>query len=280
MTPTTSTSHTISNVTANQTINVTFKLAPTTSDVTALSTGWVSGLKNAKVSGSNRLMVVMVMGKNTSTFKANSITYGGQTMTRLTEKSLAGGGSAIYSGVFILYEKGVNAATSGDINVTWDATPSAGSTTYSVLLANVDQSSTITKYTKAASSVTSIDATSILAPAGSMAIMCGTTASNNSITADNSYTKQFESNSTWGDAVGASKKGTGVNETAKYTQSAKSNMVICSFVVNKSTTQASTASVSNTSTIATTVNKSVDGVSIYPNPVSNILNIEFWFKMV
>lgn len=249
-----------------RTFTVTSTPSPTSGDVTAI-TSWVSGTNNPKVAGSNRMMVVMVMGESTAAFVANTATYGGQAMTRITDRESING-STTYGAIFILNETGVNAATSGTIVIGWSATPSAGSSIYSISLGNVDQTSAIVKANNSSTAATSISTSALAAASGDMVVMCGATANNKTQTFNNSFIKQFESNSSWGDGVGGSKMGTGVNETPKFTQSATGRMVICAMVAKKSELK-SAVIVSGAE-----INKSAGNmVKVYPNPVSKTLYI-------
>lgn len=255
------------NAAASVVQTLTVNPAPPSADVVAL-TAWVSGTNNPKVAGNNRMLVVMVMGENGATFLANSATYGGQTMTRVTDNGILSG-SYTYSAIFVIMEAGLNAATSGAINVTWSATP-AGSSIYSVLLGNVDQTTAIVKANNALAAATVISTTALSALSGDMVVMCGATANNNTQTFNNSFTKKFESNSSWGDGVGGNKMGTGVSETPKFTQSASGRMVICAIVAKKATVLKS-AAIEN---LAMAIdNKAANIVSVYPNPVTNTLYI-------
>jgi len=213
------------------------------------------------------MMVVMVMGETTANFTATGVKYGGQTMTKVTEKSILSG-SATYSAIFILKEVGVNAATSGTIAVTWSATPSAGSSIYSVLLGNVDQTTTIVSANNALASATSITTSAMATASGDIVVMCGATANNNTQTFNNSFIKQFESNSGWGDGVGGNKMGTGVIETPSFTQSASGRMVLCALVAKKSSVLKSALSIS-----LQKENNADYIVNVYPNPVSKTLYI-------
>jgi uncharacterized repeat protein (TIGR02543 family) len=269
------TTYTFTNITANRTINATFK--PNIQTVTPL-TGWVSGTTNNKVSGSNRLMLVMVMGESTGNFSATSVTYGGQSMTKQTERLFSvGSGNRSYAAIFMLKETGVNAATSGTIAVTWSATPSSGSGIYSVLLSNVNQTATFVTANNALTG-TSLSTSALAAANGDMVVMCGATENNTTLTFNNSFTKQFESNTAWGDATGGNKLGSGVNETPSFTQSASGRMVLCAMVVKSTTSNL----VGNDSTLVSRSFDEVEGipsvgadlafynaVKVYPNPVTN-----------
>ncbi len=241
-------------------------------DVTAL-TSWVSGTTNNKVAGSKRLMTVMVMGESKANFVANGVTYGGQAMVKQSEKMYYVQNNRTYSSLFTLNETGVNAATSGTISVTWSATPTVGSSIYSVLLSNVDQTTPVSATANNGLTGTSISTSALAANTGDMVVMCGATENNITQTFDNGFTKQFESNTSWGDGVGGYKMGTGVSETPKFTQSASGRMALCAVLVKKETT-AMRAPSKNTNVIDIT-NTSENSISIYPNPVSTNLNIDF-----
>jgi len=234
-------------------------------------TGWVSGTTNAKVSGSNRLMTVMVMGESTSDFTATQVTYGGQTMTKQTENMYYTTSSRTYVAIFTLGESGVAAASSGTINVTWSVAPSSGSDVYSVLLGNVDQTNPVSAKVNNALTDTIVATTSpLLANKGDMVIMAGATGTNNTITFYNNFIKMFESNSSWGDGVGGYKMGSGASETPSFSQSASGRIVICAIV----------AKLSGSPTAVNDKNENILPTSFellqnYPNPFNPTTNINF-----
>jgi PKD repeat protein len=238
-------------------------------DKVSAITGWVSGDNNPKVSGSSRLMVVMVMGESSGDFAANSVTYGGQAMTKQTDRMYFTNSSRTYASIFTLNEPGVNAATSGTIAVNWNGSASSGSSIYSTILSNVDQATPVTAVANNALTGTTVTIPSeMTAAAGDMIVMCGATASNNSQSFDNGFSKEFESDSGWGDGVGGYKIGTGVTETPSFTQSASGRMVLCAFVAKKMA--------SNTlGNIDFNVSDHDIKTRFYPNPTSGILNIDF-----
>jgi PKD repeat protein len=236
------------------------------SNVTPIS-AWVSGLNNPKVSGSNRLLVVMVMGESSGDFAANTVTYGNQTMTKQTERIYFVNSSRSYAAIFTLNEAGVSAATSGNIVVNWNVVPTSGSSVYSTIVANVDQTTPVSIASNNALTGTTVAIPSALAAAsGDMILMCGATERNNIQSLDNNFIKSFESDSNWGDGVGGYKIGTGVVETPSFTQSASGRMVICAMVIKKISESLSTIS---------NYERWRKAVKIYPNPTSGIVNIDF-----
>jgi uncharacterized protein YjdB len=234
--------------------------------ITAI-TPWISGVNNPKVSGANRMMVVMVMGESNADFAATTVTYGGQNMTKQADRIFFTTGNRSYASIFTLNEVGVNAATSGDIAVGWSATPSVGFSISSVLLNNIDQSVLVDAIaTNSLGGANTISTPSALtAKGGDMIVMCGATENNLVQTFNNDFRMEFESNATWGDGVSGYKMGTGLSEIPSFSQSGNGRMVICAFVA-KVASSLSTHEVGNTAK---------NTVRIYPNPTSGQVNIDF-----
>lgn len=199
---------------------------------------WTQGTQRALAPGGNRVLVVMVMGEhNTSDFSATTVTYGGQVMTKQAERIL-GTTFRTYSSIFTLNASGLNAAASEEIAVSWSSAP-AGFDVYSVLLGNVDHTNPVGQIATNSLSGTAITTTALATAEGDRVIFAGATAGNNIQTANNGFTKQFESNAGWGDGVGGDKIGIGAAETPGFTQSTSGRMVICAMVVRRA--NASTA---------------------------------------
>jgi hypothetical protein len=234
-------------VDANKSVTANFRLAP---NVAAL-TSWTSGTTNNKVSGSNRLMTVMVMGESSGSFSATGVTYGGQSMTKQTEKLYYVSGNRTYAAIFTLNETGVNTATNGTIAVTWSTTPSSGTSVYSVLLGNVDQTTPVSATASNGLTGTTITTSALAAGNGDMIIAAGATESDGSITFTNGFTEAFETSGlSWGDACGGYKMGIAASETPGYTQSASMRLVLCAMAVKMAASGFSlTTSASNGSVI-------------------------------
>lgn len=204
---------------------------------------WTIGTTHNKVAGTNRALVVLVHGEHaTLNMSVTTVTYGGQTMTKVVEKN-QGTGSRSYTGAFILNEAGVNAALNGTIAVTWGVGSMVGSDVISVLLQNVNQTTLV-----GASSTGGIDpglsvsvSPSLATAVNDMVIVGGTAASNATFNVSSGYTKGIESSAfTWGDIVGGYKSATGAAETPGVTISTSMRLAVLGFVVKASTNTAPT----------------------------------------
>jgi uncharacterized protein YjdB len=251
---------------------------PVTSPNVTVGT-WQSGTTISKGIGTNRLLTVVVMGEHaTENLSATTVTYGGQVMTKQTQRIQRSGTSpnftfCTYAAIFTLNEAGINAANNtGTISVTWSTGNLVGSNVYSVMLTNAQQSTILAsdKVNNAALSATQISTTALSSPAGSVVLMCGATAANNDVTNSVDFSNPFNSNLDWGaSTVGNTTVGnTAKQVTPGFTQvGSAGRMVVCAIVVNKASTTSAKVRAS-----AAPLEKAI---SIYPNPVSNTLNIDF-----
>jgi hypothetical protein len=256
-------SYTFTDIIKNHTISVTFELAE--KRVKPISS-WTAGIYNPKVSGSNRLMVVMVMGESTPAFFANVVTYGGQLMTKVVDK-IQTGGYYTYASIFTLNEIGIAAADpNGEILVTWSRKIASGSSISSVMLINVDQSTPFNFASNNLSGTTISTPTPLATKDGDMVLMCGATENDMFQVFNNDFSKETESNSIWGDGLAGYKRASGANETPSFTQSSSGRMVICSFVAKRAGVPLSTNQFDKDNKNTTI---------IYPNPNEGILNLEF-----
>ncbi len=165
-----------------------------------------------------------------------SVTYGGETMTKVIERSAVLSGIGNYVAAFILNESGVNAASGSDFSVTWSAATSSVSYA-SVFLSNVDQTTSIgASASNGTTTSTNPIATSALATNnGDMVIDAATNGNLGSYTLGGGFTEGTDQ--TAGGAMGHTgvtgyKSATGANETPSATHSGTSTrQVIIGFVV-------------------------------------------------
>jgi hypothetical protein len=195
---------------------------------------WVTGLTHAKETGTNRELIFIAHAERTSTsaFGLNSVTYGGQTMTKIIDMNVGSTGSRVCVSAFRLGEAGVTAATSGTFTTTWSATPS--STAYaSVFLQNVNQAVPIGASARNGTTTGATITTSALANiSGGMVIDAATCSSTGSYTVNNGFAEALEPSISNADAVDGYKTATGVAETPSVTHSTTtSRQVLIGFVV-------------------------------------------------
>lgn len=189
----------------------------------SILSGWSAGQVKAKANGKNRILVVVTGTEHGGEISTTSITYGGQTMTKVGE-SVAGTTYREYSSIFILKDAGITAATSDQIQVTWSASLNEGFSISSAIYENVDQS------VDPIGAISTTTTSSLMAPAmnvgsGDVYIL-GSALSSSYTSIDNGFILELTQlkNSTvdgtqlkWGNTVVHSKTGTGVSESAKLT---------------------------------------------------------------
>jgi unsaturated rhamnogalacturonyl hydrolase len=195
---------------------------------------WVTGTTHTKEAGSNRLLVVIghAEGGTTSNPYLSTVTYSGQTMTKIADKTLTWESvTRAYVAVFILNESGVAAASNSTISASWSGTSSDSLT--SVFLGNVDQANPIGDYATNGVKDAATIATSALATSdGDMVIEGGTCTETGTYTANNDFTPDIDLGVTGFDGMDGHKPATGVAETPSVTHSTSTNrQAIIGFVV-------------------------------------------------
>jgi hypothetical protein len=167
----------------------------------------------------------------------NSVTYGGQSMTKVIEREVSSGSPTVYYAyvvAYILNEAGVAAATSppGTFVPTWSTTPTEVSYA-SVFLQNVNQT-TLTG-ASASNGVTSgatITTAALATSNGDMVIdaaMCGMPGN---YTVNNGFTEAIEQDMATSTCTDGYKSATGADETPSVTFAGTMNrQVLIGFVV-------------------------------------------------
>ncbi|MGA2092466.1 MAG: CotH kinase family protein, partial [Sedimentisphaerales bacterium] len=196
---------------------------------------WVNGLTHAKESGTNRGLVVIAHAERTSTsaFGLNSITYGGQAMTKIIDINTGSSTSRVCVSAYWLGETGIAAATSGTFVPTWSATPS--DVNYiSVFLGNVNQTTPIgAKGTSSTSSSATLSTSALVTNDGDMVFDAATCSNTGNFDVNNGFIKTYEAGDANFDVVGAYKAAMGVPEIPTATHSvASSRKALLGFVVD------------------------------------------------
>ncbi|MHC4739981.1 MAG: hypothetical protein ACYS9Y_13825, partial [Planctomycetota bacterium] len=135
---------------------------------------WTSGTTHTEEAGTDRALIFIAHAESSAdTSDLGSVTYGGQSMTKVVERNMHLSYSA-YTCAFILDEAGIDAATSGTFSPSWNASPSGTPAYTSVFLQNVNQT-TLTGATGTGGTTTTTAETPALSTSdGDMAIVAGT----------------------------------------------------------------------------------------------------------
>jgi type II secretory pathway pseudopilin PulG len=211
---------------------------PTPGSVDAVNIigSWGTGTTHAKESGTNRALIFTAHAEhnNAACPTITSVTYGGQTMTKIVERYQTSGTTRTYTAAFILNDADITAATTTTFTLTWSASPYYGASYYSVFLRNVDQT---TLYGATASNITSTGATittsSALATSTGDMVIDAATCSNTGTYTTTGFTKAYDLSVSNFDGVAGYKSATGAAETPSVTHSTTNGrQSLIGFVVN------------------------------------------------
>ena len=194
---------------------------------------WTEGTSHTAESGSSRVLIFTAHAEdNDSDMDITSVTYGGQSMTKVIEQN-HGTTFRSYVAAFILDEAGINAASSNTFNVTWAQDPSFVPAGYSsVFLGNIIQSTPIgASEGNGISSSYTVTTNPLSTNDGDIVIVAGTNSNTGTYSVNNGFTEAIELDVQSGDGVVGYKLATGVNETPSITHSLDVRQVIIGFVV-------------------------------------------------
>jgi glucuronoarabinoxylan endo-1,4-beta-xylanase len=191
---------------------------------------WVSGTNHAKESGSNRALILIAHAESTTTCDLNTVTYGGQSMTKVMEYNYNVSGGYAYAAAFILKETGVAAASNSTFTPTWGGTAPGSAAYSSAFFSSVNQTtSTGATGTGGTTSNTVTTSSSLATSSGDMVVLGATCGNEGSYTLNNGFiegTDQPFGGTVTG--VTGHKSATGANETpsATYTGGVNRQMII------------------------------------------------------
>jgi hypothetical protein len=196
---------------------------------------WVSGTTHVKESGINRSLIFVAHAEHTAATPLTSVTYGGQPMTKVIERSISSGSPTTYAYVaaFVLNEANVATATSGTFVPTWSVTPSAMGYS-SVFFQNVNQTAIAgTSDSNGTTTLDPIKTNPLSTNDGDMVIVAATCGNSGSYTLGSGFTEGIDQTmSSTATGVTGHKPATGVPETPSADYSAAINrQVIIGFVV-------------------------------------------------
>jgi len=195
---------------------------------------WTSGLTHSKESGSNRLLVFTAhVEDNDADMSLNSVTYGGQAMTKVVERETQEGSYRAYIVTYILNEAGIAAASGNTFSPSWSSTPDRVGYS-SVFLANVNQTTpTDGSSSNGSNTASTISSSSLSTDSGDMVIVAGTAGNGGNYSVNNGFTESVEISISSADGIGGYKSADGSSETPSVTHNNPKRQVVVGFVVNK-----------------------------------------------
>jgi hypothetical protein len=196
---------------------------------------WASGTSHTRENGTNRALIFVAHDEQSATLSLNSVTYGGQPMTKVIDRIVTSSSTYAYVVAYILNEAGVAAATNNNFVTSWSVSPS--NVAYaSVFLQNVNQTTlvgTADSNGTTSSAVNPIKTNPLSTGNGDMVIVAATCGNSGSYTLNNGFIEGTDQaiNSTATGVTGR-KSATGASETPSATYSSTVNrQVIIGFVV-------------------------------------------------
>jgi hypothetical protein len=192
---------------------------------------WLSGTSHTAEAGSNRSLIFTAHAEdNNADMNITSVTYGGQTMTKVVEDN-EGTGYRAYTGLFILNEAGINAASGSSFVVTWAETPNRTPAFTSVFMQNVNQSSPVGASASNGGTTATISTSALSTNDGDMVVLAATCGNTGTYSVNNGFTETVELSMVSADGVAGYKAATGANETPSVTHSNINRQVIAGIVV-------------------------------------------------
>ena len=204
-------------------------------DVTILGS-WVSGTAHAEEPGYSRALLFFAhVEDDNQNMNLSSVTYGGQPMTKITERNV-GAGYRAYVAAYILGDAGIANATSDTFSVTWAAPPSRAPAYSSVFLDNVNQTELVGAIGGNGTTSSSTLSTGALpANVGDLFLVAGTCGNTGTYSVTGGFTEAIELAPTSADGVAGYKLATGVDEAPSVTHSNVNRQVVIGFVVQSGT---------------------------------------------
>ncbi len=195
-------------------------------------TSWTTGLSHTAQAGSNRLLVFTAHAEDdNSDMNLTSVTYGGQSMTKVIERNV-GSDYRAYVVAYILDEAGITAASDSDFTVTWAQTPYRTPEYSSVFLRNVDQDNPTGAGAANGGTSATLTTSALSTEDGDMVFVAGTCGNTGSYSVNNNFTEAVELTITSADGIAGYKKADGSDEIPSITHSDVNRQVIIGFVVN------------------------------------------------
>ncbi|MGD0572694.1 MAG: cellulase family glycosylhydrolase [Sedimentisphaerales bacterium] len=206
---------------------------PQTNPIVGIISSWVTGTTNTSASGYNRALVFVAHAKaSSSSSSLTAVTYGGQAMTKITDKLTGSSTSRAYVAAFILNDANINAATNTTFVPTWTSSPSSTNITYtSVFLQHVNQTTPVGATASAGvTSSATVSTSALTTNNGDMVIENAASSIIGTYTVTSGWTKDVDLSVTGYDGMDGHKPATGASETPSITQTSGNHSLI-GFVV-------------------------------------------------
>ncbi len=205
---------------------------PGGSSAVAILGSWTSGLTHTAEAGSNRLLILTAhVEDDDADMSLNSVTYGGQPMTKVIERETQESSRRAYVVAYVLNEAGISAATGDTFSPSWSSDPDRVGYS-SVFLASVDQSDPVgASDSDGSNSDSTISTGALSTDEGDMVIVAGTAGNTGSYSVGGGFTEAIELSITSADGVAGYKTADGSSETPSITHSNPQRQVIIGFVV-------------------------------------------------
>lgn len=193
---------------------------------------WTSELTHQAESGSNRALILTAhVEDNDADMSLNSVTYGGQSMTKIVERETQESSNRAYVVAYILDEEGINNATGDTFSPSWSSNPDKVGYS-SVFLQNVNQDDlTGSSAGNGSNSSSTVTTSSLSTDEGDMVIVAGTAGNTGNYSVNNGFTEEIELSISSTDGVAGYKTADGSSETPSITHSNPYRQVIIGFVV-------------------------------------------------
>ena len=192
---------------------------------------WISGTSHTTEAGTNRVLIFTTHAEdNNADMNITSVTYGGQSMTKVIEEN-EGTGYRAYAGLFILDEAGINAASGSSFVVTWAENPNRTPAFTSVFMQNVNQTSPVGASASNGGTTATISTSALSTSDGDMVVLAAACGNTGTYSVNNGFTEAIELSMTSADGVAGYKAATGANETPSVTHSNINRQAIVGLVV-------------------------------------------------
>jgi hypothetical protein len=192
---------------------------------------WVAGTTHTAETGTSRALIFVAHAEDDGATELTSVTYGGQSMTKIMDQTVTSNGYYAYVAAYMLDEDGITAASGSTFNPSWSVSPD--DTGYiSVFLGSVDQTDPIGESDDNSTTSSSTLTTSALNTNEGDMVFVGATCGNvSNYTINNGFTETIEIDMSSSTGSSGYKSATGVPETPSVTTSNLNRQVIIGFVV-------------------------------------------------